>query len=260
MTASSPRSTLPPISDELLSAYLDGQVTAAESSRVEQAQAEDADIALRLHLLEQTVDLLRQTPRLAAPRSFVLSEAQVLAAGGKVKGAATAKRPGGFWAWLSGLSPRTMPLATAAVAVALLLVIGIDLGGSRLSAPAAAPEAAMVTESAAAEPMQMSVESTANEAAPVAEENMEMRAMGAEATPEAESTLVAKMAPAPDEIASAQAETTEDAAALKAVIAEDEVATSAAPSFRLLEFALAVLLVLLLALMVLRRRREHKLV
>lgn len=257
MTVPTPRSTLPPISDELLSAYLDGQVTDAELTRVEQAQAEDADIALRLHMLEQTVDLLRQAPRLAAPRSFVLSEAQVLAAGGRVKGGSAAPRSGGFWAWLSAFSPRTMPLATAAVAVALLLVIGIDLGGSRLSAPAAAPEAAMSTEVAAApEPMQMSAESAASEAAPAEEENMELRAMTADATPAAEPTQMAKIAPAPDEVAGAQAETGEDAAALKAVVTEDEIAPPATPSFRWLEFALAALLLLLLALTILSRRQR----
>lgn len=257
MTAPTPRSTLPPISDELLSAYLDGQVTAAESTRVEQAQAEDTDIAVRLHMLEQTVDLLRQTPRLAAPRSFVLSEAQVLAAGGRVKAGSAAPRSGGFWAWLGAFSPRTMPLATAAVAVALLLVIGIDLGGNRMQAPVAAPEAAMVTESAAAaEPMQMSVESTANEAAPAAEENAELRSMAAEATPEAEPTPAAKMATSPDEIASAQTEITEDAAAPQAMITEAEVAPPATPSFRWLEYALAALVLLLLALTVLSRKQR----
>ena len=101
----------------------------------------------------------------------------------------------------------------------------------------------------------MSAESAAGEAAPAAEENMEMRAMTTESTPVAEPTAAAKMAPAPDEIASAQVQN-EDAAALQAVVAEEQPAPPATPSFRLLELALAALLLVLFALTILSKRRR----
>jgi anti-sigma factor RsiW len=108
------------IGDELLSAYLDGQVTAAERQRVEQALTADAGLRERYEALQMTVNLLQNAAPLRLPRAFVLSEAQVLAAGGKVRGA---KQPGFF----ERLFPRMAPLATAAIAVLLVVLVGFDL-------------------------------------------------------------------------------------------------------------------------------------
>ncbi|NOX62843.1 MAG: hypothetical protein GXP42_12990 [Chloroflexi bacterium] len=121
------------ISDELLSAYLDGEVTTAERARIEQALADDPEVRERLESLRWTVSLLREAPRLSVPRAFILSETEVLAAGGKVKGV---RQPGWMDRWLAGLS-RAMPAATAAVAVLLLFVVGVDLLMSRTSQPQA---------------------------------------------------------------------------------------------------------------------------
>ena len=107
------------IGDELLSAYLDGQVTAAERQRVEQALAADAGLRERYDALQMTVNLLQEAPPLRVPRAFVLSEAQVLAAGGKVRGA---PQPGFF----DRLFPRLMPLAAAASAILLIVLLSID--------------------------------------------------------------------------------------------------------------------------------------
>ena len=121
------------IDDELLSAYIDGQVTAAERQRVEQALATDAQVRERYETLRLTVNLMQHTPPLRVPRAFVLSEAQVLAAGGKVKGV---EQPG-FWGWLF---PRFMPLAAAAVAILLVVLLSVDflpgLGGAATPQPA----------------------------------------------------------------------------------------------------------------------------
>ena len=60
--------------------------------------------------MRATVALLNNAPTLAAPRAFVLSENQVLAAGGKVSGGEQSS----FWSrWL----PRLMPVATAVIAI-----------------------------------------------------------------------------------------------------------------------------------------------
>ncbi len=62
----------PEISDELLSAYLDGDVTPAERLLVEAAVKENEEIAWRLEGLRQTVLLLHALPQVALPRSFSL--------------------------------------------------------------------------------------------------------------------------------------------------------------------------------------------
>ena len=98
------------ISDELLSAYIDRQISEAELQRVETALAAEPALQQRLDALQATVRLLQHTPSLVAPRAFVLSENQVLAAGGRVKGT---KKPSFWEQWL----PRLMPAATAIIAV-----------------------------------------------------------------------------------------------------------------------------------------------
>jgi hypothetical protein len=69
----------PEITDELLSAYLDKAVTEEEKTLVETAIADEPAIAWRLETLRQTVTLLRTMPAVALPRSFVLSEVQLVA-------------------------------------------------------------------------------------------------------------------------------------------------------------------------------------
>ena len=69
-----------PITAELLSAYLDDQVTPDERAAVEQAIAEDPTVAEQVRALSQTVAWLRALPRASVPRAFTLSEADVVAA------------------------------------------------------------------------------------------------------------------------------------------------------------------------------------
>ncbi len=143
------------IDDELLSAYIDGQVTAAERQRVEQALAADAQIRERYETLRMTVNLMQNTPPMRVPRTFVLSEAQVLAAGGRVKGV---EQPG-FW---ERLFPRFMPLATAAVALLLVALLSVDfLPG--LTGGMTAPQPAMQKMS---REMEIAAAPVADQAAP----------------------------------------------------------------------------------------------
>ncbi|MCE7983587.1 MAG: hypothetical protein DYG89_20635 [Caldilinea sp. CFX5] len=62
----------PQITEELLSAYLDEQVTAEERALVEAAMATDPAIAWQVDSLRQTVHLLQTLPPLALPRSLSL--------------------------------------------------------------------------------------------------------------------------------------------------------------------------------------------
>jgi hypothetical protein len=65
---------------ELLSAYLDGQLTIDERSALEARLQHETDLRRQLALLRATVDLIRELPQLAAPRDFTLTR-QMLSAG-----------------------------------------------------------------------------------------------------------------------------------------------------------------------------------
>jgi hypothetical protein len=88
---------------ELLSAYLDGQLTEAERSALEARLQQDADLRRQLAQLRATVDLLRALPELSAPRDFSLNHMQVY-------GQQRARR-----------TPYVFSLVSAAAAVVLLL-------------------------------------------------------------------------------------------------------------------------------------------
>ena len=92
---------------ELLSAYLDGELTAQESREVEENLASSEDARNELAGLQATVDLVRQLPDLDTPRSFVLDAAP--------------KKPWTLW-WPS---VRTTGLATS---VATMLLVGLVAG------------------------------------------------------------------------------------------------------------------------------------
>ena len=65
------------IDEELIAAYVDGDVTAEERLLVETAMASSEQIAWEVESLFRTVELLREMPKAALPRSFVLDESQV---------------------------------------------------------------------------------------------------------------------------------------------------------------------------------------
>lgn len=92
---------------ELLSAYVDGELTAQESREVEENLAASQDARNELAGLQATVDLVRQLPQLDTPRSFALDAAP--------------KKPWTLW-WPS---VRTTGLATS---VATMLLVGLVAG------------------------------------------------------------------------------------------------------------------------------------
>lgn len=108
--------------EELLSAYLDGQVTAAERAQAEAHLQTCPACREVLEGLRQTVALLQALPRVPTPRAFTLSEAQV----GIRRPEA---RPWWSGAWVRGLG------ALTAVAVVALLAT------TMLRAPGWAPQA-----------------------------------------------------------------------------------------------------------------------
>jgi hypothetical protein len=127
--------------DELLSAYLDGRLGAEERARLEAQLATDPVLRAELEALRRTVALVRDLPRVAVPRNFILPQTM-----------AARPRP------VPLRSRRLLaPLFTAATSIAVLLFVVVLVGdllsaatGRRLAlAPAAAPaeerQAVMIT-------------------------------------------------------------------------------------------------------------------
>jgi len=63
--------------EDLLSAYLDGELSRRDKARVEKHLARCAACAQNLHTLRQTVALLKELPPVAVPRSLAIRPAQV---------------------------------------------------------------------------------------------------------------------------------------------------------------------------------------
>ncbi len=179
---------------ELLSPYLDGEVSGEERGLVEEALAVSDELRADLDTLRQTVSLLQALPSVPAPRPFTLSEADV----GLSAPAAGGRGFFGLPAWLAGLA------AAAAALVCVLAVGGLFLAGQSggLSAPAELAglnkEAASQAVQTESEPVEEAAEAPAAEAeiapqaaapaeppAPAPEEKLAAEAAGEEATVEA---------------------------------------------------------------------------
>ncbi|MEA3338142.1 MAG: hypothetical protein U9R25_19820 [Chloroflexota bacterium] len=116
-----------PVADELLSAYLDGQVSETESAVVDRYLEREPDAARRLVALTYAVGLLQDMPRARVPRAFTLDESMVAEAG--------AHR----WDWLAWLKPLYLRGAAALVAICLLVVLVGDISVSNPALHATAP-------------------------------------------------------------------------------------------------------------------------
>jgi hypothetical protein len=128
---------------ELLSAYIDQQLTAAERAALDQRLENEPALQLALDELRTTVGLLRELPPARPPRSFVLDPQSVA--------------PKRVWSF------PWMQLGSALVAATLLLVFGFVLtrgigGGGQ---PASAPMAASAPTAAPAAPFLAAAPTTA---------------------------------------------------------------------------------------------------
>ena len=65
------------VDEDLVAAYVDGEVTTEERQRVEAAMAASEQVAWEVNTLRQTVELLQDLPSVPLPRSFTLTEDQV---------------------------------------------------------------------------------------------------------------------------------------------------------------------------------------
>jgi len=116
------RSEANSIPDELLSAYLDGEVSERERIQVEAVIAADPQSARRLASLRRTVQMVQDMPRVPVPRAFTLSEKRVGIAPAKP---ATAP----WWSWL-------LRGGMVMAVLALAITLGVSyLGGQNAAAP-----------------------------------------------------------------------------------------------------------------------------
>lgn len=124
----------PPIEDELLSAYLDGQVSPAERDAVEAALAADPAVRARAADLRATVALLRALPQPAPRRTFILTPEQ-----------AASIRPVRV-PWVTRLFPAIAAVSAVAAVLCLALIAG-DLATGGFSTKTSVTPARPITES-----------------------------------------------------------------------------------------------------------------
>ena len=190
---------------DLLSPYLDGEVTDEERKLVEQALAISPELREDLETLRQTVSLVASLSRVATPRPFTLSEADALSA------APAPKKYFGLPAWASGLA------ALAAVLVCILAAGGIFLRGQFSGAPAGE-----IAHLAAEQP-------AAEEAAPPAETEIAVEKEAELEAPQEEAAAAAPTEmPAPAEIPAPEKEAQEPTNEVEMAEAEKSVADEAA--------------------------------
>lgn len=170
---------------ELLSPYLDGEVTGVERVQVEQALAASPELQRELETLRRSIALVAALPVVAAPRPFTLSEAQVKPAKPASRGFL------GLPGWFRGV---------AALAATLLCVLAagglfwnMQFGGS--SQPAAEIASAPTVPVEAPAAAQAPVQEEADQSQSVAREEAPQTA--AKATEEVQVEAVEAQPPAP---------------------------------------------------------------
>lgn len=105
--------------DELLSAYLDGELSPKEQARLEARLAADPDLRARLEALRRTVALVRHLPQVQAPRHFLLTPAMI---------ASAQSTPAPRRRWLA--PALTFATATSALLCAVVLAGSLLRGGA----------------------------------------------------------------------------------------------------------------------------------
>lgn len=122
--------------DELLSAYLDGELSEAERQRLEARLSEDAELRAELRAMHRMVSLVRELPQVTAPRNFILSESMIMhrRPAPALRASSEPSRRARAWA---------APLLTAATTIVSLLFVVVlagDLLLPRVGGLASAPE------------------------------------------------------------------------------------------------------------------------
>lgn len=134
---------------QLLSEYLDGQLSPRDRAALEKRMASQAELRAGLDELRQTRTILRSVSRQRVPRNFTLTPAMVQQA---------RPRP-----WLRLVPALNFASAAAALAMVVVMVVGLLPGVTPAAAPA---PAAMPTDSTLLAAPEMSAQGAENNAAP----------------------------------------------------------------------------------------------
>jgi anti-sigma factor RsiW len=116
---------------DLLSPYLDGQVTDKERTLVEQALAVSPELRRELEALRRTIALVAALPPVSAPRPFTLTEADVRPIAPRAKGFL------GLPSWAMGWVALAATLLCVLAAGGLFWTMQFGSGGAPAMAPAA---------------------------------------------------------------------------------------------------------------------------
>ena len=135
--------------DELLSAYMDGELSAEEQTRLEAQLQTDPALQAELDAMRHTVALVHDLPPVAIPRNFILSQAMLATARPQLT-----KSPRLCRVW-------NVPFLTTATAVVSLMFVVI-LAGDLLFAGRMGGDAALLGE------QRMAIQAPAEAPAPVA--------------------------------------------------------------------------------------------
>jgi hypothetical protein len=125
--------------DELLSAYLDGELGERERQRLEARLAQDPALRAELRALHQTVSLMHELPQVAAPRNFILSRSLVEVQQPAARPEPRALRPSSEQARRAWAAP-LLTAATAVVSLLFVVVLVGDLLLPGIGGLASAPE------------------------------------------------------------------------------------------------------------------------
>ena len=151
------------VDEDLVAAYVDGDVTTEERQRVEAAMAASEQVAWEVNTLRQTVELLQDLPSVPLPRSFTLTEDQVADVLQERRSLATVNPsppweveapPDSLWQrFLNFLNGGDLALRNAAALAAVLLLLvfvaetqlqpstpGLPAAGDQLSSGPAVPQ------------------------------------------------------------------------------------------------------------------------
>ena len=195
--------------DELLSAYLDGQLSAGERARLEARLATDPSLRAELDALRRTVALVRDLPSLPLPRNFILPQTMAP----RTRPAPPVRRRR---AWAAPL----LTAATAVVSLMFAFVLAVDLLSPAIGSVAPAPMAELATQEEAPRialaPSPVGEKAVLEEEAAEAEAEVEVTVEVEEAVPApAAAEMPAEEAPkeAPEEAAPESLEEVEDHAA-----------------------------------------------
>ncbi len=213
------------LTEELLSAYLDGQVTTGERARAEAHLVSCPACAGELRALRATVGLLRELPPAPLPRAFTLP-------------ATVPRRRASLWDTLSrGWGYRTLQGATVLAAVLLMALCSGDLLLQTLPAMAPVARAPAAPPTQAVDREQLAFQPSPTEARAVRPEETTVAAPGFPAPtkpPAPASTPAGKAAyegtETPLPFAGARPETTTPAPPAPSVETPGPVASAPAPS------------------------------